>query len=160
MAVEDRDRQAAKECLKAVGFYDSFKDLEDIDPRITETFDLPACEEVAAKHFAAHRQAGEPVGDERLREAIKGLVMYAGYSPVRQLAEDVSTVLAALRGAGRGGNDDDDGPCYYCGKMTGSLAANPNLWPLRFPHDDDPGVVKYHHVGCVTDRLAAQPEGD
>lgn len=47
-----------------------------------------------------------------------------------------------------------DGPCYYCGKVTSSLAGNPGLWPIPLCHNDEPGVVKKHHVHCVSERLA------
>lgn len=47
----------------------------------------------------------------------------------------------------------EDGPCYYCMKPTNSLAGNPSQWPLLFCHADDPGKVKPHHVGCVSERL-------
>src|SRR5688572_707455 len=47
----------------------------------------------------------------------------------------------------------EDGPCYYCGEPTSSWAGNPGLWPLLFPHSDEPGVVKSHHISCVTERL-------
>lgn len=48
---------------------------------------------------------------------------------------------------------DHDGPCYYCGEPTDSLAGNPGLWPLRFPHEDEPGKMKWHHAKCVMQKL-------
>lgn len=51
-----------------------------------------------------------------------------------------------------------DGPCYYCGELTNSLIGNPSEWPLGFPHIDDPGVVKPHHVKCVLQRLKIAEE--
>jgi hypothetical protein len=44
-------------------------------------------------------------------------------------------------------------PCYYCGEGCNSFAGNPNLWPLPLCHPDDPGKVKWHHTGCISDRL-------
>lgn len=46
-----------------------------------------------------------------------------------------------------------DKPCYYCGKPTQGHAGNANLWPVGLPHRSEPGVMKYHHIGCVTDHL-------
>ncbi len=46
-----------------------------------------------------------------------------------------------------------DGACYYCGKMTDSLAGNPGQWAVMLCHSDDPGKVKYHHQLCVSKRL-------
>lgn len=43
--------------------------------------------------------------------------------------------------------------CYYCGEYTYPVAGNPTLWPLHFPHKEDPGKVKAHHVKCVSSRL-------
>ena len=47
-----------------------------------------------------------------------------------------------------------DEPCHYCKEICNCLAANPGLWPIAFPHEDDPGVVKWHHTGCVMERLS------
>jgi len=53
-----------------------------------------------------------------------------------------------------------DGPCFYCGEHTSSIAGNPGKWPLVFCQPDGTGIVKYHHTSCVVDRLpgfAQQP---
>jgi len=52
---------------------------------------------------------------------------------------------------------DIDGPCYYCQQPTNSLAGNPGLWPLRFPHPDNSGIVRIHHTQCVVNRLRDTP---
>jgi hypothetical protein len=44
-------------------------------------------------------------------------------------------------------------PCYYCGKPCNSLAGDPSKWPIPLCHSDDPGKVKWHHIGCVSERL-------
>lgn len=44
-------------------------------------------------------------------------------------------------------------PCYYCGEPCDSYAGNPAKWPIPLCHADDPGVVKWHHTGCVSARL-------
>lgn len=49
-------------------------------------------------------------------------------------------------------------PCYYCGDPTDVFAGNPGLWPLPFPHADEPGVVKWHHTDCVMARLVENVE--
>lgn len=43
--------------------------------------------------------------------------------------------------------------CYYCGEPCEGFAGDPGRWPLAFGHRDNPGVTKWHHVRCVTDRL-------
>ncbi len=50
-------------------------------------------------------------------------------------------------------------PCYYCGLPINNLAANPGEWSLQFPHSDEPGVTKPHHVRCVTKRLISYDLG-
>ena len=54
--------------------------------------------------------------------------------------------LAALEG--------HEKPCHYCGELCSSVAGNPARWPIPLCHSDEPGVVKWHHVGCVSARLA------
>lgn len=44
-------------------------------------------------------------------------------------------------------------PCYYCGERCSAVAGNPNKWPLYLCHPEEPGIVKWHHVGCVSERL-------
>ncbi len=44
-------------------------------------------------------------------------------------------------------------PCYYCHKPCDGLAGNPSKWPIPLTHKDDPGKVKWHHIGCVMSRL-------
>lgn len=48
---------------------------------------------------------------------------------------------------------DKDGDCYYCGKKTNSIAANPSEWCVFLCHKGDSGKVKHHHIGCVIERL-------
>lgn len=48
--------------------------------------------------------------------------------------------------------------CYYCDEPCDSLAGNPALWPVGLSHADDPGVMKWHHAGCVSRRLEALAE--
>jgi hypothetical protein len=43
--------------------------------------------------------------------------------------------------------------CYYCHEACNSFAGNPGEWPVGLCHPDDPGKLKWHHVGCVSDRL-------
>lgn len=45
--------------------------------------------------------------------------------------------------------------CWYCGSAIQDYAANPSLWPLYFPHKEEPGKVKAHHVRCVMKELNA-----
>jgi hypothetical protein len=50
-------------------------------------------------------------------------------------------------------NNGHAAPCYYCGEKCDVLAGNPGKWPIPLCHADDPGVVKWHHEGCVNARL-------
>lgn len=44
-------------------------------------------------------------------------------------------------------------PCYYCGKPTDDLAGDPGQWGVGLSHMDAPGVLKWHHAGCMAERL-------
>jgi hypothetical protein len=44
-------------------------------------------------------------------------------------------------------------PCYYCGEPCNSFHPQPTKWPIPLTHRDLPGVVRWHHSGCVSDRL-------
>jgi hypothetical protein len=46
-------------------------------------------------------------------------------------------------------------PCYYCGNPCSVLAGDANEWPLPLSHEDNPGVMKWHHTGCVSERIRA-----
>jgi hypothetical protein len=48
--------------------------------------------------------------------------------------------------------------CYYCGAPCNNLAANPGLWAVGLCHANEPGVVKWHHGSCVSERLAVGAE--
>jgi hypothetical protein len=56
------------------------------------------------------------------------------------------------------GRPECNEPCHYCGEPCDALAGNPGLWPLGFAHSEDPGVCKWHHARCVTQRLALADE--
>ena len=64
--------------------------------------------------------------------------------------------LAALRE--REGEELSEGhgqPCYYCGKPCNNLTGRCGQWAVGLCHEDEPGVVKWHHDQCVSERLAA-----
>lgn len=43
--------------------------------------------------------------------------------------------------------------CFYCGQRCNEFAADPDQWPIRLCHADNPGVPQAHHMGCVIARL-------
>jgi hypothetical protein len=51
-------------------------------------------------------------------------------------------------------------PCYYCGELCDGLAGNPSRWPIPLCHRNEPGRVKWHHIGCVTSRLIENCDAD
>ena len=64
--------------------------------------------------------------------------------------------LAAIRE--REGEELSEGhgqPCYYCGKPCNNLTGRCGQWAVGLCHEDEPGVVKWHHDQCVSERLAA-----
>lgn len=46
-----------------------------------------------------------------------------------------------------------DEACYYCGAKCSALDGDPARWPVALCHPEEPGVVKWHHSGCVSDKL-------
>lgn len=71
------------------------------------------------------------------------------------MAEDATRILQEDLAVHFLSQDYEPKPCYYCGELTNSFAGDPSVWPLHFPHPDEPGVVKQNHVGCVMKRLQA-----
>lgn len=59
-----------------------------------------------------------------------------------------------------GSMQGNDQPCYYCGEPCNSLAGNPGVWPIHLTHKDDPGKVKWHHIGCVQKNLVENQVDD
>ena len=47
-----------------------------------------------------------------------------------------------------------DKPCFDCGGRTNDLSGDPGQWSIPLCHSDHPGVVQWHHAGCVSNRLA------
>lgn len=68
--------------------------------------------------------------------------------------KDYATPLKGLRPAEPlSVTQGHDEPCYFCKEKCDSLSANPGRWPIPLCHSDEPGKVKWHHVGCISDRL-------
>jgi hypothetical protein len=52
--------------------------------------------------------------------------------------------------------EGDNQTCHFCKKPCSAFAGNPSEWPIALvPIDSEPGVVAWHHTGCVTERLAS-----
>lgn len=76
-------------------------------------------------------------------EALKAVLVEM--SKQKERADTAEMLLRDLEGQGA--------PCYYCGKPCNHLAADPGQWPIALCHRDEPGVVKWHHERCVSERL-------
>jgi hypothetical protein len=50
-------------------------------------------------------------------------------------------------------SDGHGKPCYYCGKPCNNLTGRCSQWAVSLCHSDQPGVLKWHHDGCVSKRL-------
>lgn len=102
----------------------------------TETGGGGLCAELRQQYEASSVQA---VRDALVWAHDKALTYEARHSALRERLERAES--------------STDGRCYYCGEQTNTLIGDPSMWAMRFCHADDPGVVKYHHTGCVTERL-------
>ena len=47
----------------------------------------------------------------------------------------------------------EDEPCAFCGERCDGFAGNPSKWPIAFTHPDGTGKIKWHHTGCVQDKV-------
>lgn len=86
-----------------------------------------------------------------LAAQIETLTPVDDYVTVQIGIDQVGEVVARLRGPSIG----EDGPCFYCGEQTCSVAGDPGRWPLVFCQPEGTGIVRFHHTSCVTERLAA-----
>jgi hypothetical protein len=98
-----------------------------------------------------------PVDAARIREV--GRIIYDEWNKSRGpgvaelcilWAEKTAAKILDAQGTAPEGHDE---PCAFCGKPCSSLAGDPSQWPLGFAHPDGTGVCKWHHVGCVVERL-------
>lgn len=65
----------------------------------------------------------------------------------------IDTVITYLDKSVLGNIININGDCYYCHKPINNLSGNPNEWGIPLCHKDEPGKVKDHHIGCVSERL-------
>jgi len=49
-----------------------------------------------------------------------------------------------------------DAFCAFCYERCDGFAGNPGRWPLGFTHPDGTGIVKWHHVECVQEKVFRQ----
>ena len=66
---------------------------------------------------------------------------------IERLQAELDALLAPNPANGHGQ------PCYYCSEPCNAVAGNPEKWPIPLCHPEEPGKVKWHHVGCVSERL-------
>jgi hypothetical protein len=96
-------------------------------------------------------RAGQDVVD--LFDPFKPSVSPALLKAVAQGVKTANTDLRAKVLAAGPVSEGHDEPCYYCKRPCNCLAGNPGEWSIGLPHADDPGVVKWHHVSCILERL-------
>ena len=76
---------------------------------------------------------------------------------VKILSEEVG--MLRKRPSNRLFADGQERQCYYCNEPCDSFSGNPSRWPIPLCHADDPGRVKWHHIGCVSERLIENNPG-
>jgi TolA-binding protein len=97
----------------------------------------------------AEKRVGELEGE---RDQLKWAILNAGdvsFVGVPELSARIASLESALSAM-----EGHDKPCYYCGERCSRLSAFSSKWPVALCHEDEPGVVKWHHDGCVSERLA------
>lgn len=117
---------------------------------LTSNLFVAAANEIASLRSTIDRLRGER---KQMEEVL--LQERSGRNTYRaELAEAKAALEAANARAGKCGMEGHHEPCYYCGEQCNSLVGKPSRWPVALCHSDEPGVVKWHHTGCVMERLA------
>lgn len=93
-----------------------------------------------------HAWAGLAVGGALLCTAITWPSIQSLLERIRR-ARDNNGFRQRLRCEGHGQ------PCYYCRLSIDGLAGDAGKWPLGLSHSDYPGVIRWHHMRCVVERL-------
>lgn len=105
----------------------------------------------------------EPVSDEELSRQIGAILSMSADMDGDVILRCLTELQQRRRPTPKPTQPEGHGkPCHYCGEPCDALIGNPNRWPIPLCHRDDPGRVKWHHIGCVTDRLVenqAEPTG-
>ena len=97
--------------------------------------------------FHIHEAIGEDPGsdDESLPDVVRQIVTE---QQERIAEQDAETEKLKKRSEGH------DKPCFDCGQRTNDLSGDPGRWGIPLCHSEHPGVVQWHHAGCVSNRLA------
>lgn len=105
-------------------------------------------------------QTLEPFDEDKLSGYIRRMNLITindGEATMRNVTQAICSKFGQPQGHGIEGHDKE---CYYCHKKTNAFAGNPSEWPIPLCHKDEPGKVKWHHIGCVSERLIEnQPQG-
>jgi hypothetical protein len=75
-----------------------------------------------------------------------------------ELQELIAAAIEAAVAEALARRDGHGEPCYYCSEPCNDFAGNPGLWSIALCHSDEPGVVKFHHIGCVQRRVHSVAE--
>lgn len=139
--IRDYARVAAEEAEKIAPTENFAGQFEDIDDDLTALLSRIREEEAAPEGYAL-----VPKGGDATSSGTAGTAEYNA-APAAEAGADV----VEREGHGQ--------PCYYCGEPCDGFAGEPSRWPVGLPHKEAPGVVKWHHAGCVMERLDAFAAG-
>ena len=87
-------------------------------------------------------------GGVQLEWRTEGLDLEVLIAPDGRLEAEVEIEKLKKRSEGH------DKPCFDCGRRTNDLSGDPGQWSIPLCHSGHPGVVQWHHAGCVSNRLA------
>lgn len=115
---------------------------------------------IVERHLAANkRQTEMSTIDEAARGLVEkiGAIGYVEGCDCPTCQSDRRKIVSIIAAAMREREEAKEGhgkPCYYCGDPCNDLSGNPSEWAIPLCHPDEPGIVKWHHIGCVGNRLA------
>ena len=98
---------------------------------------------------AANKRADEADMNNRMQLAFR-MKTERQLAAANERADKAEVEIERLKKRSEG----HDKPCFDCGRRTNDLSGDPGPWSIPLCHSDHPGVVQWHHAGCVSNRLA------
>ena len=98
---------------------------------------------------AANKRADEADMNNRMQLAFR-MKTERQLAAANERADKAEVEIERLKKRSEG----HDKPCFDCGRRTNDLSGDPGQWSIPLCHSGHPGVVQWHHAGCVSNRLA------
>jgi hypothetical protein len=97
------------------------------------------------EELSADLATWKELADSNAKEYLRNLAELRDTRAERDKLQETITAYGETRA--------EDGQCFWCGRKTNIFSSDPRFASVWFP-ENEPGVMKCHCMGCVTDRLA------